>query len=459
MRRTTVAPTATWPPPDRFQLQQLHPGEYKVVSVVPLDREIQAAYHLDIRCQDRGIPPLSSLHRLQVHVTDTNDCDPVFTRSRFVFSLKENNEVGSEVGQLEATDEDEGINSRYSFSFLDRNRGLRVDSWSGVITTDVVFDYERTNEVTLTAVVTDQGHPSRSSTVLVVIEIRNENDDPPIFDSVNYKFSVKENQTSGTILGKVSAHDTDANEQHRSVLRYSLLETPDMEALSIPVFPFSINANTGVIYTNAVLDREVRHHFSFVVAATERSTSNPSQTRTSLVNVTVFVEDVNDNHPAIQFLANSTVFLTNLTDTDTFVAQIVASDVDQGPNGELVYSLSDPLNSTEDGQSCFSIDPHSGIIFINCSDRSRISGKHFRLDVVVSDCGIPSLSTQTNVDIIIFGDSLTASVVSSADDVDMGDISPNVAILSIILLVTVMLVSVLSTGIFVVRYYLNTHSP
>ena len=60
----------------------------------------------------------------------------------------------------------------------------------------------------------NEGSPGcHSSTVQVVIKVEDENDNPPVFDSQKYTFSISEDATYGTFVGGITATDPDFNPQ------------------------------------------------------------------------------------------------------------------------------------------------------------------------------------------------------------------------------------------------------
>jgi len=112
------------------------------------------------------------------------------------------------------------------------------------------------------------------------------------------------------------------------------------QTLSPPVYPltgadsvnFTVNENTGVISTNALLDRESQDFYSFTVTATD------SGGRYSLATVNVTVSDVNDNSP----VCGESVYAGSVAESAavaTSVISVACPDLDIGSNGEVCYSF------------------------------------------------------------------------------------------------------------------------
>ena len=90
----------------------------------------------------------------------------------------------------------------------------------------------------------------------MVINILNLNDNSPIFSSPLFQFEVMENVPTGTFIGQIDASDDD--DDLFGIVEYSL-----------PEELFVIDKQTGEIYSNGELDREVRPIFNFQGLATD----------------------------------------------------------------------------------------------------------------------------------------------------------------------------------------------
>lgn len=91
---------------------------------------------------------------------------------------------------------------------------------------------------------------------------------------------------------------------------------------------FTINENTGVISTNALLDRESQDVYSFTITATD------SGGRNSLATVNVTVSDVNDNSP----VCGEAVYAGSIAESaavSTSLISVSCPDLDINSNGEV----------------------------------------------------------------------------------------------------------------------------
>ncbi|ELT93863.1 hypothetical protein CAPTEDRAFT_36440, partial [Capitella teleta] len=98
-----------------FRLEVMYSTEFKLVTQVSLDREVQREYSVDITCSDYGTPSLTSSSTLPVYVADLNDNPPVFAKSRYIFEVDACAPVGTHIGEVQAFDHDEGRNAAVQF--------------------------------------------------------------------------------------------------------------------------------------------------------------------------------------------------------------------------------------------------------------------------------------------------------------------------------------------------------
>ena len=104
---------------------------------------------------------------------------------------------------------------------------------------------------------------------------------------------------------------------------------------------FTVNENTGVISTNALLDRESQDSYSFTLTATD------SGGRFSLVAINVTVSDVNDNNP----VCGTSVYAGSVAENaavGTSVITVECPDLDIGGNGEVSHLLMNLYNYTKE---------------------------------------------------------------------------------------------------------------
>lgn len=181
---------------------------YLVIVSLPLDREIQPNYTLNVVATDQGNPPLHASKTIHLKVIDINDNAPEFEKDVYQANVMEVADPGTSVIQVIAVDRDEGNNSAIIYSLLDtpdtHSQWFKIDQHTGLITTRAHIDCETEPVPQLTVVATDSGYPPLSSTATVLVTIHDVNDNEPIFDQSFYNVSVPENEPKGRCILKVS---------------------------------------------------------------------------------------------------------------------------------------------------------------------------------------------------------------------------------------------------------------
>lgn len=368
-----------------FTLVSFDKNSYKLDTNIAFDREKTSSYKIIIICKDSGKPPQEMFKEIEVEVIDENDNSPVLSSANnFTFYVYENNKIHSLITKVNATDLDSGVNSALHYSLVgtpsSSNQVLDIDPVLGKITSNIVFDYEKQSFYKFKLKVSDGGKHSKNATALLELHILDVNDEKPKFEKPSYYLSVLENNPIGSVIGYVNASDDDASEAFNRI-SYRIVSSDDA---------FEIDENTGEIKNLKRLDREEQDQYKFQVVA-----SNPGIHKVeSRVNVTVYVDDVNDNAPYFTMPNSDADKVIQISaDPGTVVTRLNAKDADAGANSELVYTIS---NGNVDNS--FSIDPTRGVIEVA---KSLNHDRVHKLVVSVSDLGNPSLMTVADLTIIV----------------------------------------------------------
>ncbi|XP_076002325.1 protocadherin-16 [Genypterus blacodes] len=302
-----------------------------ITTTKSLDREIQESYTVTVYAKDGGLPPNYAKATVKIRVLDENDNAPVFGRLYYSIEAPENLEPLA-LFTLRATDQDVGPGREINYMITagDASGDFRLDRQSGVLSTSRPLDRERKATYTLTVTAQDQGRPPRSSTATVEVNVLDINDNSPQFQSSSYTADVSEDVPIGSLVLDVKAVDLDqgANSQ---VMYFLSRGSKSM---------FIIDQNTGRIITAGPLDREKTASYTFEVHAIDSSPANP---RNSTAQVTVYIQDVNDNAP---FFIQDPLIINISTSTVSnrrVLATMRAEDKDFGANGSVFYRFASPV--------------------------------------------------------------------------------------------------------------------
>lgn len=180
---------------------------YLVVVSMPLDRELNANYTLNVVATDTGSPPLHAFKTFNLQVTDINDNAPEFEQNEFYANVLEIAEPGTSVFQITAIDRDEGVNSDLSYSIFEtsdsRPSWFEIDSNTGLITTKMHVDCDTDSMPKLIVIASDNGKPPLSSSATVLVTIHDVNDNEPIFGQIFYNVTIPEDKPKGSCILKV----------------------------------------------------------------------------------------------------------------------------------------------------------------------------------------------------------------------------------------------------------------
>ncbi|XP_031698380.1 protocadherin gamma-A11-like, partial [Anarrhichthys ocellatus] len=97
-----------------------HGVSAELVLQKALDREKQSVITLLLTAVDGGKPARSGSLQIRINVLDVNDNIPIFSKSLYKVRVPENTAHGTVVMKLNATDLDEGMNSKILYSLIKR---------------------------------------------------------------------------------------------------------------------------------------------------------------------------------------------------------------------------------------------------------------------------------------------------------------------------------------------------
>nr|XP_022912562.1 protein dachsous isoform X1 [Onthophagus taurus] len=361
---------------------------YLVIVSLPLDREIQPNYTLNVVATDTGTPPLHASRTILLKVTDINDNAPEFEKDVYQANVMEISDPGTSVIQVSATDKDEGNNSAITYSLAETSdthySWFQIDPRSGLVTTKVHVDCETDPVPKLTVIATDNGFPPLSSSATVHVTIHDVNDNEPIFDQSFYNVSVAENIAEGKCILKVSATDPDCGVN--AMVNYTLGDGFGK------LKEFEVKSGSGEVCITSSLDYETRNVYEFPVIATDRG----GLSTTAMIKIQI--TDVNDNRPNFyprEYNVSLREGDTSSNSPKTPVVIVAATDADSGKFGQLTYGI-----VAGNGAGLFKIDKNTGEISINRPNLlSTRTQRYHRLNISATDGG--GLQSSSDAEVFI----------------------------------------------------------
>ncbi|XP_047411467.1 protocadherin Fat 2 [Sciurus carolinensis] len=354
-----------------------------ITTLQELDCETRQTYHFYVVAYDHGQTiQLSSQALVEVSITDENDNAPRFASEDYRGSVVENSEPGELVVTLKTLDADISEQNRQVTCYITEGDPLGQfgisqvgDEWR--IYSRKTLDREHMAKYLLRITASDGKFQASVPVEIFVLDM---NDNSPQCSQLLYTGNVREDVSPGHFILKVTATDldTDTNAQ----ITYSL-HGPGAHV-------FKLDPHTGELTTLTALDREKKDVYNLVAKATDGGG------RSCQADVTLHVEDVNDNAPRF-FPSHCAVAVFDNTTVRTPVAVVFARDPDQGANAQVVYSLAD----SAEGQ--FSIDATTGVIRLEKPLEAKAQTT-LELTVRASDLGSPiPLSTLGTVSVSVVG--------------------------------------------------------
>lgn len=346
----------------------------------PLDFEKIQKYVVWIEARDGGFPPFSSYEKLDITVLDVNDNPPVFKEDPFISEILENLSP-RKILTVSAVDKDSGPNGQLDYEIINGNKehSFSINHATGEIRSIRPLDREKISQYVLIVKSSDRGSPSQSTSVKVIINILDENDNAPRFSQI-FSAHVPENSPLGYTVTRVTTSDEDIGVN--AISRYSIMDTS---------LPFTINPSTGDIVISRPLNREDTDRYRIRVSAHDSGW-------TVSTDVTIFVTDVNDNAPRF---SRPSYYLDcpELTEIGSKVTQVSATDPDEGSNGQVFYFIKSQSEYFRINASTGEIFNKQVLKYQNVSGFSNVNINRHSFIVTSSDRGNPALLSETTVTI------------------------------------------------------------
>ncbi|KAG5274817.1 hypothetical protein AALO_G00140450 [Alosa alosa] len=288
---------------------------YSPFKIGQEDGVIKTSYNLDLE-SDRTLEKSILLVRafsmsedrsgtatVTVYVQDVNEHAPLCVPPVIVLTVPETTEVGRSLGTVRCFDVDVSNqnvtltvieNSLSLFKFRLQDGQLQVNNSLDYDVADVTnFQYEAT------ILATDSGSPPLTTEVRVLITVTPVNEFDPLFLGP-LVIGVPENTRRGSVIASLSAVDRD---WPFNSLRYSLLEGEGQ---------FSLDPIGGQLYLGVDLDFEIQDQYELKVKAVDFDQDvDKTKQRTGMAQITIMVENVNDNAPECDPVSyESTIFST-----------------------------------------------------------------------------------------------------------------------------------------------------
>ena len=224
-----------------------------------LDRERDHEYQLVLVAQDGGNPGRSARVPIHIEILDVNDNDPVFPVAEYNVKIAENLPPQTALVTVQATDADSSQFGPVTYS-LDGSVASSlffINATSGEVRSNSTFDREVMSVWQFSVLARDSSN--REASVLLVVNITDVNDNPPVFVSVPVLFNLSRFLPTYFTAGRVVATDAD---QVFGNVTYTLLSENTDEILVI-------HQKTGAITVSRQPGTLVASEYNVTVSASD----------------------------------------------------------------------------------------------------------------------------------------------------------------------------------------------
>ncbi|KAF5276238.1 hypothetical protein FQR65_LT04043 [Abscondita terminalis] len=356
-------------------------------------------FELTIRSEENINKNMFDEKTITISLKNWNDHEPIFTEIEYTATVSEDVGLDYEIIKVEAKDNDDGDTVTYKLLGAENNRLFTIDE-NGVIKTNnsQAFDYEKQPMVFIQIQAEDMlGEPYHKTVVQLIINVEDVNDEQPSISVGQDSISVKENADDQAPLNEhteISAYDADTHSNLKFSIEWSnSYGVKNGQKVKVKEW---IQVDTEFDSTNAraiaklkvvdMIDSGTPDYELFDTMNLQLVVTDLNQTigkTTAQVQVTILIEDENDNNP--EFHPDTTITIRSViegSEAKTTIGTIVATDRD-GPNhNKVIYSLSSEPGTPSDW---IDIELESGILFVTGKEKiDADTDKIYKLNYTVT---------------------------------------------------------------------------
>ncbi|KAK9963386.1 hypothetical protein ABG768_006576 [Culter alburnus] len=297
-----------------------------------VDYEKKKVMYVQIVAKDAS-KDFTSVANVTININDVNDNFPKFEKEVYNEAVDEHCEDGTFVATITATDADALDEGKITYRLMPESMRQYFDVYPNgtvYVKNGTLLDRESINSHSVTLQALDSANQTGST--VVIIEIKDINDQTPEMNREVYETYIKENSD---LELQIKAVDNDEPGTLNSKIQYRIKD-------SLFSSNFTIDPDSGLLKNNGQLDREamdplLKGVIELIVFASDKGTPSLS----SSANVTINIEDVNDNSPRfLEPVPKS--FHVKESEKGILVGILLAHDADQTDfNNRIIFSITD----------------------------------------------------------------------------------------------------------------------
>ena len=311
-----------------------------------LDYETDRLYKLSVVCRDNGSPSLATFSMVTITLQPENEQTPSFIQPAYSVDISENTTIGSSFLMVLASDGDAGIQGDIFYSIQTSDSlPFAVNPNTGVISLVASLDCLQNLTYMLVVIARDGGSPPLQSQASVQVNIVNCHLGDLVPQDSIYIRSVEENSPSGSALLTVACNATRASLPSSYTPKYRISNSDSNV--------FQVDEDSGLLSVLTPPDFEARESHLLTLQCFDEN--HPEISADMFVYISI--DPANEHTPEF----NEDPYGFNVeedTPLGSIAFIVVASDFDNGRDGEVIYSI-----SGNDSHHFF-IDPHSGKAYL-----------------------------------------------------------------------------------------------
>ncbi|XP_046551576.1 cadherin-23-like [Haliotis rubra] len=356
-----------------------------------LDYEGETCFTISLTATDGQFETQMSL---TVKILDVVDETPIITVLN-PLSVPEGLPEGVRLGKLfDVVDKDANDNLTYSLQGNGSMDYFTIDPILGVLTLRKPIDRDGANgvlSVTMNITVTDSAN--NTDTKPLVIDITDINDNVPDCSMDVQVITLMENVPENVTLARFTCTDKDNDGN----------DTVTLVLTNEEVLPFKVDG-MSLITTSMSVDLESLGSSNFDVQLTFTDTLNGGRSNAFTFNVGVNIVGINEFAPGWN-ISSPSLTVSEDEEVGTILAYLTATDMDAGPDGDLIYNIT---NITDDtgmpAEDAFTIHPITGAIQTAKpldGDAATGGSRFYYLELMATDQGQEAMNDTTNFTIFI----------------------------------------------------------
>ncbi|XP_049803738.1 cadherin-86C-like [Schistocerca nitens] len=385
-----------------------------IILAGELDFEKQTMYMLTVMAMNAYADPELDTRNVAtasvaVAVLDVQDSPPYFTHAPPLTRLTSAVKQGDAVVRVQAEDGDRGQPREMRYGLVSEGTPLisffSVDERSGEVRLqkplrELLSVTHAHQPIVLTVVAEEvktdiQEPPALSATAEIALLLSPPENSPPYFETTRFVTRIPENSPQGTTLQFDDEYVTEIRDDDMG--KYGVFSIFLSDNITFEVSPTVGEQRASFhlrVRNSEQLDYEQRHQLSFHIIAHQLG---PDESLSSSAEVTVFLNDVNDNAPVFDKAEYQAVVMENIS-AGFLLTQVHASDVDTGIFGRVRYTHILGLHN-----SSLTLDPVSGVVLVATSNHGfdREAAPEFHLHVEATDMDGDERGNTANVPLII----------------------------------------------------------